>query len=111
MTTKADILLIAPEFALVSDDTFNLAISDADMLVGDFGNKTDIAKRYFAAHCLAVWTASSAAAGGAVSSESAGRVKISYAVPSIDAGWLALTKYGQMVLELTKRKKVTPFLV
>ena len=111
MTSKADIILIAPELSDVSDATFDLAIADSEIIIGNHGSRTDIIKRYYSAHCLAVWTASSVSAGGAVSSEKAGRVAVSYSVPSMDKGFLAVTKYGQMVMELMKFKKPTPFAV
>ena len=110
MTTKADIVLIAPELAGLSDDTFNLVIADAEIVIGNHGTKTDLIKRYYSAHCLAVWTATPASAGGAVASEKSGRVAVSYAT-SVDKGFLAMTKYGQMVIELMQYKKPTPFCV
>lgn len=113
MTTKADIILIAPELSGLSDSTFSLAIADAELYINSslYGSLADLAKRYFAAHCLAVWTASPANASGAVASEKAGRVEVRYQVnANMSREFLGMTKYGQMVIDL-RQKKILPAMV
>jgi hypothetical protein len=65
-----------------------------------YGAKTETARRYYAAHCLTIWTTLSASAGGAVSSEKAGRAQVNYQVSESKDEWLGMTKYGRMLLSM-----------
>ena len=92
--------MIAPELSTASDEQFNLAISDANSEISALScRNVDLARRYYAAHCLTIWTALSLT-GGAVSSERAGRVAVTYAKGQSKDEWLGMTKYGQMLLNM-----------
>ena len=69
-TTKANVLLIAPELSVITnDDIWNLALADVQLFVSyaKFGNKQEIAERNLVAHFLTLNTLS----GSAASSSSA----------------------------------------
>lgn len=53
-TTKANVLLIAPELAVVTDDLFNLVLADValDITSGIYGARQERAQRYLVAHVL-----------------------------------------------------------
>ena len=109
MTTKADILLIAPELSDMTTDQFNLAIADSSVLVSmaSCSSKTNIAQRYLAAHLLTIARPDSGGlspSGASVTGEKAGRESRTYgtASSSIDAGDYSLTKYGIMYMSVIK---------
>ena len=115
MTTKAEVLLIAPELSVITDDNvWTLILSDVanelDPLA--FGIQYDVATRYLAAHLL---TLARNIGGGAISpaagvdtSESAGRVSVSRtmfaSLLSDGLRRLDLTKYGMEVMRLALSK-------
>ena len=105
MTSKATILLIAPELSTVSDDIFTQMIAYADNLVSlpACTYKEDMAKTYLASHLLTLAVSPTAGgvspSGGAVKKERAGRSEIEYSdfVRSIpDANRYDSTKYGRL---------------
>jgi hypothetical protein len=84
-----------------------LALADAMAMIDDalFDGKTIRAQTFLAAHYLALdpGTAMYVGEGGVVSSRSAGAISVSYAVPTIPAGWdpsLATTAYGRAFLSI-----------
>jgi len=112
MTTKADVLLIAPELATVSDDLFNLVLADASREVSSssVGRYASEAQRYLTAHILTLLNSAGAEAGasGFVESMKTGDVSLSYAtakgaisgrITRYDA-----TIYGQRYILLLRRK-------
>lgn len=113
MTTKANILLIAPELSSRSDDQFNLVIADVNLQVSSnqYGTRTEEAKRYLAAHLLTLIQpeGSSSAPGGSgpVEREKMGDAEIEYGsiadLIGSDATRYDLTRYGQRYVAITKR--------
>lgn len=84
-----------------------LALSDAAERIDDvlFAGQTIRAQCFLAAHYLALdpGTAMYVGEGGIVSSRSAGAISVSYAVPTVPAGWdpsLASTAYGRAYLSI-----------
>ena len=120
MTTKANILLIAPELSDRSDDLFNLVIADVSLAVSSskFGTRTEEAQRYLAAHLLSLCGSStSSGAGGAsgsVKREKVDQVEKEYGSIGDILGDKAtrydLTVYGQRYMTLS-RALVPNFLV
>ena len=105
MTTKAEIILIAPELSTLSDDLFDAIIANVENLVSlpSCVAKEAMAKTYLAAHLLTMARNPSAggiaSSGGVVTSQRAGRVSVSYgnAMSSIaNANRYDTTKYGQI---------------
>jgi hypothetical protein len=111
MTTRGNVLSIAPELTTASVSTFNLAIADSQIYIGSvYGRLTEMARRYYVAHCVTVWTVLEANASGAVQSEKAGRASVSYGQGGVDEGFLGMTKYGRMLLNL-RRKSIVGVMV
>lgn len=84
-----------------------LALADAAAMIDDelFGDRTIRAQTFLAAHYLSLDPGSAmyVGEGGVVSSRSAGAISVSYAVPTIPAGWdpsLASTAYGRAYLQI-----------
>lgn len=84
-----------------------LALADAMAMIDDtlFGDRTIRAQTFLAAHYLALDPGSAmfGGEGGIVASRAAGAISVSYAVPTIPAGWdpsLASTAYGRAFLSI-----------
>lgn len=110
LTTKAAVLLAAPELASVVDDArWNLAIADADQDTPErvLGAKAERAARYLVAHMLVVSERTKKSAGrGQVVSETVGPMSRTYAVQASAGGtvaeeWLRSTPYGEQYLRIT----------
>ena len=104
MTTKANILLIAPELSAMSDNAFSLAIADAVAIVTlpSCPAKVEMAQRYLAAHLLTIARPEASGglspSGAALTSEKAGRESRGYgsAVQNSGSFGYGSTKYGIM---------------
>jgi hypothetical protein len=84
-----------------------LALSDAEAMISDelFADRTIRAQCFLAAHYLALNPATTVGSGegGIVASRAAGAISVSYAVPTIPAGWdpsLASTSFGRAFLSI-----------
>ena len=115
LTTLAQIQLIAKDDAGIqalsaSDPEVVQVLEDADLFVDGnlFGDYTEIAQRYIAAHFLSL--ANQPVGGrGPLSSESVGGVSQSFTLPYLNQKTvLGSTQYGLMYMELANRV-VTPF--
>lgn len=115
LTTLAKIQLIAKDDAGIqalsaSDPEVVQVLEDADLFVDGnlFGDYTEIAQRYIAAHFLSL--ANQPVGGrGPLSSESVGGVSQSFTLPYLNQKTvLGSTQYGLMYMELANRV-VTPF--
>lgn len=119
-TTKENVILIAPELSVVSNELFTLILADVALEVSSasFGAKQEQAQRYLAAHYLTISTgsASSSASAGSVKKEKVGEVEVEYSdslkdiLSSIKASRFDETKYGRQ-FESVKRTAILPFLV
>ena len=99
-TTKANVLLIAPELSTVTDATFTLVIADAVLEFGsdEFGDQEEIVQRYYVAHNLTLLE-STGTGGGAIKKEKVHHVEKEYATVFNDSELLA-TKYGAIFKRL-----------
>lgn len=95
LTTKAAVLLTAPELSTVTDDQWTQAIDDAELLMNStaFDTRAELAARYLVAHLL---TMSQRRGGGNVSSVSVGPVSVQYGISvASDASTFDQTSYGR----------------
>lgn len=110
-TTKANVLIIAPELSTVSDATFTLFLADVaeeitTQLISEEAQEK--AQRYLTAHLLTLHNGGTA---GNVKSESAGRASITYAGGDmLDPDMLSKTKYGAEFWRYFKKNRSLIFL-
>lgn len=106
MAIDAVLLDIAPETASVDAAQRSRVIALAQKHISNavFGDLTELAVAYLAAHMLTM--SKRGGAGGAVTSESEGALSRSYAVPTSTAS-LNATSYGQDYLSI-RRAVVLP---
>jgi hypothetical protein len=108
-TTKANVLIIAPELSTVGDDTWNLILADVDRDVSSavFGNQRERAARYLAAHYLTLSTqGASGGASGPIIKEKVGDVMREYSGGMTSYGVYspyARTPYGLTFLEIRNK--------
>ena len=110
MTTKAEILLIAPELSGLTDDQFNLAIANVENLVSLADtSRNAMAKTYLAAHLLTMARNPSAGgtspSGGVITGQRAGRMSVTYANAMANiagSNRYDTTKYGQMFNQIVR---------
>jgi hypothetical protein len=105
-TTKANVILIAPELSTGVDDAlFDLILADVALEVSSagYGAKQEQAQRYLAAHYITLSKGTEGAANsGAVKKEKVGEVEIEYSdgLSSVLSGIKATrydeTKYGRI---------------
>lgn len=108
LTTKDNVLLIAPELSTASNDLWDLVLAD----VGDaisasvFGVKSERAARYWVAHNMTLLVDSSlAGASGPITKEKVGDVMREYAkIVSVSESEkdYSRTGYGQTFLSIRK---------
>jgi len=121
MTTKAAILIIAPELSDRSDDVFDFIVNSVALEVtnSNYGSRVEEARTYLAAHLLTlVGSSESAGASGAsgpVTSEKMGSAAKDYASISDLIGTSAatrydLTSYGSRFISIS-RSLIPRFLV
>jgi len=82
LTTKVNVLAIAPELSTLSDDTWNLFLTDVELNISAsvFGTKTEMAARYWVAHRLKlIQDASLGGASGPITKERVGDIMREYA--------------------------------
>lgn len=98
-TTKANVLLIAPELSTVSDDLFTLVLADAaleftddEFVDADSNDREEIIQRYWVAHNLTLLNRSSLGSG-AIKKEKVHHVEIEYSTVFNDSELLS-TRYG-----------------
>lgn len=81
-TTQANVLLIAPELSTVSQDLWDMILSDVNNIVDSsiFGTFTEVAARYLAAHQLTLLQPGTAGSNssGPVIEEKVGDVTYKY---------------------------------
>lgn len=98
-TTKANILIIAPELSTVSDDAFNLIIADAvrEFTEDEYGDNEEVVQRWWCAHMLTVSNNApgSGIGAGPVKRERVDDVEIEYDnnTSGVDIGYNS-TRYG-----------------
>ena len=113
-TTKANVLLIAPELSGESNDVFDLILADAALEIDeDYCNTTyqEIIQRYYVAHHVTKAT-SSGSTGGAVERERVGDIEREYANktnPDSSDMSLGSTKYGLEFIRLSKKYRYVRF--
>lgn len=82
LTTKDNVLAIAPELSTLSDDLWNLYLGDVGNFISasEFGTKTEIAARYWVAHYLKLLQDTSlGTVSGPITKERVGDVMREYA--------------------------------
>ncbi len=111
--SDADLTTRIPATLTASAAQRALALSDAMAMIDDalFSDRAIRAHTFLAAHYLVLGGAvpGAVADGGIVASRSAGAISVSYAIPTIPAGWdpsLASTAYGRQYLAIAST--VTP---
>ncbi len=120
-TTKANVILIAPEFSSVSDGLFDLILADVALEVSSagYGAKQEQAQRYLTAHYLTISGAGasgSSSNSGSVKKEKVGEVEIEYSdglssvLSSVKASRYDETKYGRL-FEAISRTAILPLKV
>ncbi len=94
-TTQANVLAIAPALDDVSQDAWDIVLTDVADMISEaaWGAKQEIAQRYLAAHKLTMIAVSDS--GPAVTAEKTGDVSTSYAVGGGGDDDLAETKHGR----------------
>lgn len=90
-----------PEFDSKSNETIQMLIDEASLIIFNFGDLQDIAMNYLVAHLLTLNGKSTASQQ--VSSKNVGSVSVSFATDSDSSSFYASTSYGQMYLDLRKR--------
>jgi len=121
MTTKANILAIAPELSDRDDSLFTLVINDVSLQVtsSEYGARAEEARRYLAAHLLTLAGSSTstgaAGASGPVTSEKMGEAERDYGtisdiIGSSKATRYDLTTYGMRFISIC-RSSLSRFLV
>jgi len=116
-TTKADVLLIAPELSTASNDLFTLMLADAALVIDEnycASAYQEILQRYYVAHFVTMLdeSTSSGSTGGAVERERVGDVEREYAnKTNPDSSDMALgsTKYGLEFIRLNRRYRYVRF--
>lgn len=114
--SDADLTARIPATEAVDVAVRALALADAAEMIDDtmFAGRTVRAQCFLAAHYLALNPDSgmpSGGEGGIVSARSAGAISVSYAVPTIPAGWdpsLASTSYGRQFLQIASTVASAP---
>lgn len=115
--TASDLKTRFPEFDSVADATVNLFISDAALSINTsvFGNKSDLANIYLAAHLLSLSDVSGGGGGaaGQITEEKVGDLTRKYGSGSVSVNndGINSTKYGQAYLRLRKESVLKPILV
>ena len=114
-TTKDNVLKIAPELSVITDDTiWDLILEDVkDHTAAVWGTNQEKAQRYLAAHLLTLAVSPftggiSAASGGARTKEKVGEVEVNYkdVLSSLsDSNRYDTTKYG-MIYNLIRRQSI-----
>lgn len=94
------------------DPAVTLALADVGRIVleGVYGNQTEMAQRYLAAHLLSL-AFTEAGGRGPLSSETIGGITQSWTLPYLNQHTVvASTQYGLMFLEISRRR-IAPALV
>lgn len=113
LTTKANVLLIAPELSSITDDNiWNQYLADVDQEISAsiFGNETERAARYLVAHYVSLYKSSlsGSVSGGTLKRERVDEVEKEYYNPypnnKFDKSGYGLTKYGIVFLSIRSRK-------
>ena len=96
-TTKANVLVIAPELSNVSDGLFDLVLNDVTKLVStSFGKNQEMAQRYLAAHLVTVSSPDYKNRTGPVVRYKLGPEEIEFADMDLKSDEFMLsTKYGR----------------
>lgn len=108
LTTKSNVLIIAPALSTVSDDLWNFVLVNVEYAISTsvFGIRTEEAARYWVAHKLTLLAESStAAAAGPMIKEKVGDVMREFAKPQSVTGSdadYARTKYGIEFLSIRR---------
>lgn len=112
LTTKANVLTIAPSLSTASDDLWNLMLADVENAISAsvFGVKAEVAARNWVAHNMTILADTSAVnTSGPVTKERVGDVMREYAkinkLDKSDADY-SRTKYGRTFL--TIRSSIIP---
>ena len=106
LTTKENVIVIAPELEDASDDLWTLVLADVVNYISSstFGNKTEMAARYWVAHNMSILVSENgSSASGPITKYRVGDVTIEYAsVKSLTRSEMnyGRTKYGQNFLAI-----------
>lgn len=109
-TTKANVLLIAPELSSITDnDVWDIVLADvaSEVSLSVFGTMQERAQRYLAAHYLSLYGASLGAATGSLKRDKVGNTEKEYAVSSTVSASesdYGRTKYGRTYLSIRNKK-------
>jgi hypothetical protein len=103
MVTPSSFKIRFPEFTTTSNDTIQMLIDEATLLITNFGTYQDIATNYLTAHLLTLNGKSSPS--NSIASKTVGSVSISYGGSNgtLTESFYSSTSYGQMYLDLRKR--------
>ena len=108
LTTKDNVLLIAPELSIASNDLWDMVFADVGNAISTsvFGAKTERAARYWVAHNMTLLADSSlAGSSGPITKEKVGDVMREYAkIVSVSESEkdYSRTGYGQTFLSIRK---------
>jgi len=110
-TSKANVLIIAPELSTIDNDLFDLTLDDvaAELTTSEIReDQQEKSQRYLTAHLLTLGKLT--ASVGNFASQSIGRVSVSYAPSSMfDANQLQKTRYGLEFLRIWKKYRILPY--
>lgn len=105
-TSKANVLILAPELSTIGSDLFSMTLDDvaAELTVTEIReDMQEKAQRYLTAHLLSVGKG----AVGNFASQSVGRVSVSYSPSSMfDVNQLQRTKYGLEFSRIWKKYRL-----
>lgn len=116
LTTKAKVLVIAPELSVMSDDAFDLYIAEADSSISAtyFGNKAEWAATNWVAHYMTVnGSSGSGTVSGPITEERVGDISRKYvrlqSISREDSDF-GRTKYGRTFLTI-RSSRIVGFVV
>ena len=115
--TKGDVIGVAAELSSVVDSVWAVWLPWANEFDLSQTGATDatvtLARIYLAAHVVTMNKRGSSAAAGPLTGESAGGLRRSYGLVSLNgSGSFALTRYGQLFLDLLDQSPANgPFLI
>ena len=113
LTTKANVLIIAPKLSTASDDLWNLILADVEINISAsiFGNKAEWAARNWVAHHMTLLTDESLAnVSGPITKDRVGDVMREYAkIRKIDKSEADYSRTGYGRTFLAARNSIIPY--
>jgi len=112
LTTKTNVLIIAPKLSTASDDLWNLVLADVEINISSsvFGNKTEWAARNWVAHHMTLLTDESLAnVSGPITKDRVGDVMREYVrLQKVDKGEVDYSRTGYGRTFLAARNSILP---